>query len=256
MNANPYKADLVSIITPAYRVESIIQETIHSVIKQTYPNWELLIADDCSPDGTANVVAGSAQIDARIRLIRCKVNGGPASARNAALTAANGRWVAFLDSDDVWMPSKLEETIQHAILNQSALTFTGYRRMSIDGKVTGSFISVPDTLTYQGLLGNTAIATSTVLIDRHLTGDFLMKKVFYDDFACWLDILKRGFTANGLNKDLMRYRIVSNSVSRNKRRSAAEVWKAYRDIEKLGLIRSAWYFARYSVNAFLKYRRF
>lgn len=247
---------LVSIITPAYCVEKIVQDTIDSVMRQTYPNWELLVADDCSPDGTASIVAAYAALDPRVKLIRCKFNGGPAAARNAALSEARGRWIAFLDSDDIWLPAKLEETIRHAEENQSALTYTGFCRISSDSLQTGAYIAVPSSLTYSQLLGNTAIATSTVLVDRRLVGDVSMKKVYYDDFVCWLGILKKGYVAQGLNKDLMRYRVVSNSVSRNKRRSAAEVFKIYTQVEKLGLIRSAWSFSRYAFNAILKYRNF
>ena len=255
MSTSIVDADLVSIITPAFRVERIVQDTIDTVRKQTYPNWEMLVADDCSPDGTASVISAAASVDPRVRLIRCKVNGGPAAARNAALAEARGRWIAFLDSDDLWLPEKLEETIRHAVANRSALTFTGFRRISYDGLETGGYISVPESLSYQQLLGNTAIATSTVLVDRRLVGDFSMKKVYYDDFVCWLEILKKGFKAHGLNKDLMRYRVVVNSVSRNKRRSAAEVWKTYRQVENLGLVSSAWFFLRYAFNAFRKYRK-
>ena len=248
--------DLVSIITPAYRVEKIVQETIDSVISQTYTNWELLVADDCSPDSTAAVVERAGGVDPRVRLIKCAVNGGPAAARNAALRQANGRWIAFLDSDDLWLPTKLSETLEFAISRNSALTFTGFRRISFDGRSAGRYVPVPDRLTYRQLLGNTAIATSTVVVDRALVGDVLMRPVYYDDFVCWLEILKRGHVAHGVNKDLMRYRVVTNSVSRNKRRSASEVWRTYRTVENIGRIQSAWYFVNYSIRALRKYRTF
>lgn len=251
-----YADDLVSIITPAYRVEKIVQETIDSVIAQTYGNWEMLVADDCSPDGTASVVFAAAKVDSRVRLVRCKTNGGPAAARNAALAEARGRWVAFLDSDDLWLPEKLEETIRHAVACRSALTYTGFRRISHDQMSIGDYVYVPSSLDYHQLLGNTAIATSTVLIDRNMVGDISMKRVYYDDFVCWLDILKMGFVAHGLNKDLMRYRVVANSVSRNKRRSAIEVWKIYRQVEKFGFILSTWFFLNYAFNAYKKYSKF
>lgn len=248
--------DLVSIIMPAYRVEKIISDSIHSVLNQSYSNWELLIADDCSPDGTAAVVSKFSTLDPRIKLISCITNGGPASARNSALSVAKGRWIAFLDSDDIWLPSKLDETIRHSVHMNAAITYTGFCRTTHDLTEVGDYISVPNSLSYQQLLGNTAIATSTVLIDRNITGNILMEKVFYDDFVCWLGILKKGLIAHGLNKDLMRYRVVSNSVSRNKKRSALEVWKVYRKVERIGLIKSFWYFSSYTINAFLKYRKF
>jgi teichuronic acid biosynthesis glycosyltransferase TuaG len=251
MNAN-----LVSIIVPAYKAAAVIGRTLESAIAQTCTEWELLVADDCSPDTTRDVVREWAARDARIRLIALERNGGPAAARNAALAQARGRWIAFLDSDDLWLPLRLERTLAHARAHRAALVFTGYRRINHDGSRTGAYIGVPATLTYSQLLGNTAIATSTVLLDRELCGDVRMPATYYDDFACWLGILKRGFVAHGLNEDLMRYRVMARSVSRNKGRSAAEVWKVYRRVEHLGLLRSAWHFSQYAVRALGKYRRF
>lgn len=248
--------ELVSIVMPAYRAESIIGDSLASAIGQTYPAWELLVADDCSPDRTADIVASAAADDPRIVLLRGKENQGPAQARNRALNHAKGRWIAFLDSDDVWLPDKLERSLEFAKSLRAALVFTGFRRMSDDGKTVGSYQAVPDKLAYNDLLGNTSIATSSVLIDRELAGDFRMKNVYYDDFACWLEILKRGELARGLNLDLMRYRVVKGSVSRNKLRSAKEVWKAYREIENLNLVTSMISFVRYATNAYLKYRKF
>lgn len=248
--------ELVSIITPAYRAAAVLPDTIASVLAQTYPNWELLIADDCSPDGTRAVIEAWARRDARIRLIALHRNSGPAAARNAALSEARGRWIAFLDSDDLWLPEKLECSLAFARRHDAALVYTGYRRIDVDGQRTGQFISVPPRLTYRQLLGHTAIATSTVLIDRRQTGDIHMPPVYYDDFVCWLGILKRGLTAHGLNEDLMRYRVLPKSVSRNKRRSAGEVWKIYRTTEQLGRLAASWHFLNYASRALLKYRKF
>jgi teichuronic acid biosynthesis glycosyltransferase TuaG len=251
-----FDADLVTVITPAYNAENIITEAIASVISQTYHRWEMLIVDDCSSDRTAEIVSCATVTDSRVHLIRCQTNGGPAMARNIALAQAKGRWIAFLDSDDIWLPTKLEDTLSYAKEHGSALTFTGYCRVSSDNLRTGGYIAVPTSLTYERLLGNTAIATSTVLIDRYIVGDVLMKTVYYDDFVCWLGILKKGFVAHGLNKDLMRYRIVANSVSRNKWRSAIEVWKIYTQVENLGFVNSTLSFFRYAFNALVKYRSF
>ncbi|WP_137890906.1 glycosyltransferase family 2 protein [Ramlibacter sp. 2FC] len=249
--------ELVSIITPAYRAASYVSATIESVLAQSYPHWEMLIADDCSPDDTRAVIADWARRDPRIRLIALPVNSGPAGARNAALSEARGRWIAFLDSDDLWLPDKLERSIAFAERHGAALTYTGYRRINVDGARTGHFIQVPPRLTYRRLLGNTAIATSTVLIDRRQTGEIRMAThVYYDDFVCWLGILKRGLTARGLNEDLMRYRVLPRSVSRNKLRSASKVWKIYRATERLGRLAASWHFLNYAGRAMLKYRKF
>lgn len=248
--------DRVSIITPAYKAAQIIGETIESVLAQTYRNWELLIAEDCSPDNTRDVIREWEKRDPRIKLISMPVNGGPAMARNGALAQATGGWIAFLDSDDVWLPEKLERTLAHAKTCGSALTYTGFRRISADGSQTGSQVHVPQTLSYRALLGNTAIATSTVLLNRNELGDVRMRKTYYDDFDCWLQILKPGRIAYGLDEDLMHYRVMGQSVSRNKRRSAMHVWRAYRDLERLNILESAWYFSQYAIRGALKYRKF
>lgn len=249
--------DLVSVITPAYTAEKVIAETIRSVQDQSYPNWELLIAEDCGPDQTRAVVRDLARSDPRIKLIEPEQNGGPAVARNHALAAANGRWLAFLDSDDLWLPHKLERQLafhrQHA---GAVISYTGFRRIDAGGTRVGSYIKVPPRLTYRQLLGNTAIATSTAIVDRRLSGEFRMKKTYYDDFACWLTLLKPGGIAVGLDEDLMRYRVMDASVSRDKSKSAREVWNAYRQIEGLPPLTSAWFFGQYAIRAWLKYRRF
>lgn len=247
---------LVSIITPAYKAAAYIGETIESVLAQTYPHWEMLIANDCSPDNTAEVVQAYCQRDPRIRLINMPQNGGPAAARNSAIDQAQGRWLAFLDSDDLWLPAKLDDSLTHAHFTQATIVYTAFRRISADGEQVGELVKVPASLSYHQLLGNTAIATSTVLVDGSKSGPVVMRKTYYDDFDCWLQILKRGNMAHGLNKDLMRYRVLGQSVSRNKKKSALHVWRAYRDLENLNVIQSAWYFLQYALRGLLKYRKF
>lgn len=249
-------ADLVSIITPAFRASSYVSETIQSVISQSYANWEMLIVDDCSPDDTREIVRSWCVKDPRIKLICQDRNGGPAAARNAALEVAQGRWIAFLDSDDLWLPKKLELQLDFQRSHGAKVTFTGFRRMSADGAQTGCLINIPERITYRQLLGNTVIATSTVIVDHEISGTFRMKAMYYDDFGCWLDLLRGGDIALGLQADLMRYRVVSQSVSRNKKNSARQVWRTYRTVEGLGLLQASWYFVNYAVNGYLKYRRF
>lgn len=246
--------ELVSIITPAYNCARFIQETIDSVLAQTHRNWEMLVVDDGSRDDTVAIVEGIGRDDPRIRVLRQQKNMGPACARNAGLQAANGSLVAFLDSDDLWLPNKLERQIEFMRSRDSAFSFTGFRRMDEKGLSIGALRAVPDRLSYSDLLKNTAIVTSTVVIDRSQTGDFIMPVTYYDDFAAWLSILKKGYVAHGLKDDLLRYRVVGQSISRNKRRSALWVWKTYREVEGLSLPRSIWCFGNYAWRAYRKYR--
>lgn len=247
---------LVSIITPSWNVEGLIGETIKSVQAQTMGDWELLIADDCSTDQTANVVERHAAADPRVKLIRQPRNGGPALARQAAIDRAEGRYLAFLDSDDLWLPTKLERQIAFAKEKRAALSYTAFRRIDEAGSVTGRPITVPASLTYEELLRNTSIATLTALVDRDIAGKVAMKNEPYDDFCLWLSILKPGHVAYGLNEDLARYRVRGVSVSSRRLRSAGWVWHIYRNVERLPLPKSAWCFAHWAARAWLKRREF
>jgi teichuronic acid biosynthesis glycosyltransferase TuaG len=244
----------VSIITPAYNAARFVEQTAASVIAQSHPHWEMLIVDDCSKDETRAVLERLAATDPRIRPIFQPRNGGPAKARNTALEAASSPVVAFLDSDDLWMPRKLESQLAFMRANQAVFSFTQFRRINHDGTQTGKLRNVPPRMKYADLLKNTAIATSTVIIDRAVTGDFRMPYTYYDDFTAWLAVLKRGHVAWGMPEDLMRYRVVGKSVSRNKLRSAYMVWRAMRDIEKLNAPYATWCFWHYAARGWLKYR--
>ncbi len=247
---------LVSIITPAYNAAAFIEQAVKSVQAQDYQNWEMLITDDCSNDNTREIVAALNKIDPRVKLIKQPKNGGPAAARNASVLAATGRYVAFLDSDDWWLPEKLGRQLEFMQRHNAALSYTSYRRVDRDGLNPGHLIIPPATLTRNQLLKNTAIATSTVIVDREQTGPFALRKTYYDDFVLWLELLSRGFTAYGFTEDLMRYRVVANSVSRNKSRSAKMVWNTYRKDLELNLPQSIWCFSQYALNALRKYRQF
>lgn len=247
---------LVSIITAAYNAEKLVEATINSAIAQSYADWEMLVVDDCSLDATCQVVENASTRDSRVRLLRHAVNQGPAGARDTAIQAARGRFIAFLDSDDLWLPSKLERQLAFMSVNKTPLSFTQFRRMNASGDVIGRLILVPDTLTYEDLLKNTAIATSTVIVDREMVGAFRMPRTYYDDYALWLQLLRPGHVARGLQEDLMRYRVMNRSVSRNKFRSAVMVWRVYRNIERLSIPRSLWCFANYATRGAFKYRTF
>lgn len=248
---------LVSIITPAFRAGRFIADTIKSVQAQTYQNWEMIIVDDCSPDDTCEIVERAAVDDVRIRLIKHKVNGGvPAHARNTALDAANGRWIAFLDSDDLWLPDKLKRQVEFHEKKAALISYTAFRRFSDKDGLVGRKVVVPDMLGYEDALGNTAIPTSTVLVDRAKAGNFSMAITHCDDFVTWLKLIKIHSPAYGLNDDLMRYRVVQNSYSRNKIKYAVRVWKTYREDLHLGIFSSVRFFSEYAIRAVLKYSKF
>jgi len=247
---------LVSIITPSWNVEGLIEETIRSVQSQSFADWELLIADDCSTDTTPEIIAAIGERDPRVKLIRQAKNGGPAVARQAAIDRAQGRYLAFLDSDDLWLPAKLERQLAFAKENKAALSYTAFRRINETNTVTGRLIEVPASLSHGQLLKNTAIATLTAMVDREISGPVAMQNEGYDDFCLWLSILKCGHIAHGLNEDLARYRVRGSSVSSRPMRSAKWVWQIYRNVEHLSLPRSAWCFGHWGARAWLKRREF
>ena len=246
----------VSIITPSYNSAETIDATLASVRAQTFADWEMLVVDDCSTDDSAARVAAVATLDPRIRLLRQAKNGGPAAARNRALAEARGDFVAFLDADDLWLPEKLARQLAFMLRTGCALSYTAYRRIDQAGQTTGRLITVPPEVTYRALLAHNVIACLTAMVDVRQTGPLRMRDAGYDDFILWLELLRRGYRAMGLDDDLARYRIMAGSVSRNRPRAARWVWHIHREVEGLPLLAAAWTFARYAVNVSLKHRRF
>lgn len=249
---------LVSIITPSYNASKYIRETIQSVKSQSYPNFEMLIADDCSLDETRAIVQEEMERDTRIRLIQLKENGGPAAARNEAMKLAKGEYLAFLDSDDLWHPNKLEKQLAFMKERELAFTFTNYRMMNEEGQMTGSSVTVPLKTTYQDLLKNTMIGTLTVMINKKkILGKVQMElhRDCSEDYGLWLSILANGIDAYGLREELAYYRRCENSLSSNKLNSALKTWNTYRKIRGIGRVSAAWYFINYSVNALKKHRK-
>jgi len=245
--------NLVSIITPSYNSSRFIVETIESVLAQTYTNWELLITDDCSKDNSVDIINSYVEKDDRIKLFSLTKNVGAAAARNMSLSEAKGRYIAFLDSDDIWEPHKLATQISFMKTNNYAFTFSAYNIMDNNGRLTGKKISVPSKITYEQYLKNTIIGCLTVIIDREETGNFSMPLIKSShDMALWLLIMKRGFQAYALNEVLATYRLVSTSNTANKWKAAKDVWKVYRDIEKLSFFKSTICFCCYIINAVLK----
>jgi len=244
---------LVSIIMPSYNAARFIGESINSVLLQTYSNWELLIVDDCSKDNSVEVARKFANIDKRVVLFSLEKNVGAAAARNVAIEHAQGQYIAFLDSDDVWDEYKLEKQLAFMKQYSYVFTFSNYYVMEENGKKTENIVKVPSSLSYHQYLRNTIIGCLTVIIDRQQTGDFKMPLIKSShDMALWLLIMKRGFKAYGLKDVLAGYRLVSTSNTAKKWKAAKDVWKVYREIEGLSVLYAAYCFCGYAINAVLK----
>lgn len=253
-NKDKYVDDLVSIITPAYNAAEYIAETIESVLDQTYPNWEMLIINDCSKDNTAEIVRSYTIKDKRIKLINLEKNSGAAVARNTAIQNAKGRYVAFLDSDDLWKKEKLQKQLSFMQQNGYAFTFTEYQYLKLTPEEPLRRIKVPESLTYEQSLKNTIIGCLTVMVDRKQTGDFQMPLVRAgQDHLTWWLLMKRGFKAYSLQENLAEYRRVEGSISHNRFKAIKRHWKLYREYEKLGLIKSAYCFICYVLHAVKKH---
>ncbi|PGO26564.1 glycosyl transferase [Bacillus cereus] len=244
----------ISIIVPTYNASRFIEETIHSVLNQSFQDWELIIIDDCSTDDTVQKLNEFRKIDQRIRVKVLEENSGAAIARNTGINMASGRYIAFLDSDDLWVPRKLETQLNFMKENNVAFSFTGYEIITESGEKTGKIIHVPKNINYQGLLKNTIIGCLTVMIDTQQVGKIQMPNLrTRQDTATWLSILKRGFEAYGLDEVLSKYRKVENSISSKKIKMARMNWKLYREVEGLSIFKSAWCFINYAYNGFAKH---
>lgn len=241
---------MVSIITPTHNSSRHLAGTIESVLAQTYSDWEMIIADDASTDPTRSIVHRYSAEDDRIRLVVLPEHKGPAEARNAAIDEARGRYIAFLDSDDLWHPQKLEKQMRFMEQHGHAFTFTSYQRIRGRQAQKMNVVPAPRQINYRAYLRNTVIGTLTVVIDRHQTGPVRMPNIRSShDMALWCKLLKNGFTAYGLQETLAYYRVMAGSHTGRKIRAAKDVWKVYRDIEKIRFVPSLFNFVFYGFNA-------
>jgi len=187
---------LVSIITPSYNSSKFINDCVNSVFSQTYKNWEMIIVDDCSEDNSKEIISELSTKDKRINPIFLEKNVGAAEARNIAIRQSKGKYVAFLDSDDLWNPKKLEKQLYFMNKNEIVFSYTNYQLMSENGEDLSNFILAPEKMTYDSYLKNTIIGCLTVIIDREKSGEFEMPNICSShDMALWLLIMKRGFSA-------------------------------------------------------------
>lgn len=240
---------LVSVITPAYNCAEYIEECIESVLNQTYQNWEMLIVNDKSTDNTQSIVESYANKDPRIKLFNQERNAGAAAARNKALELSQGRFVAFLDSDDAWKPNKLERQLEFMLENKYGFTFTSYEIMSVKPLDKKKIFRVPEKINYNQYLKNTIIGNLTVIMDKELLGEIRVEVGYLEDVLTWMKYLRQGHIAYGLDENLAMYRVAENSVSSNKFKNAKRYFWCLREKQKLSLMKSIYCQVGYMFNA-------
>ena len=245
---------LVSVIMAAYNAEKTIEQAIHSVLQQTYQNYELLVVNDCSSDGTAAILEQFAKQDARVRLITNDQNRGVSYTRRHGLQEAKGAWIAILDSDDAWAPEKLEKQIKLQKEKNADLLFTGSAFMNADGQPIDWYLHAPKEVGYRQLLKQNVLSNSSALVRKELYEKYYaMGHGMHEDFAIWLSILKEGKKAYGVDEPLLIYRIAKSSKSGNKIKAAKMNWNTYRYVG-LNPVEALYYEGWYMVKSLLKYK--
>lgn len=243
---------LVSIITPIYNCEDFLRETIASVSSQSYQDWELIMVDDCSKDKTLKIAKYYAEHDKRIKIVELEKNSGAAVARNTAIALAEGRYIAFLDSDDRWVPKKLEAQLSFMKENNVAFSYAAYEKVDEQGNVVG-LVRVPEKVEYNDLLKVCSIGCLTAMYDTYTLGKIYMPLIRKrQDLGLWLRILKKIPYAYGVQEVLGQYQLRSDSISANKISAAKYTWRLYRDVEKLNIFLASYYFMHYAVNGILR----
>ncbi len=247
---------LISVIIPAYNAEKVISESIDSALGQTYGNIEIIVIDDCSTDGTYDLVSKLCDGDSRIKIQKNSTNCGVSETRNRGVRMAKGEYIAFLDSDDKWYPQKLEAQLELAEKYPDCpIFYTGVSYMNDAGEMYGYTFSVPESVDYGTLLKQNIIACSSALVKREV----LLKYPFehdemHEDFAVWLQILRDIGDAHGVSDAYLCYRLASGTKSSNKFKSALMTWRVYRYVG-LNFIKSLYYMPFYMISGVVKYRR-
>jgi teichuronic acid biosynthesis glycosyltransferase TuaG len=250
--------ELVSIITPSYNSEKFISETINSIINQTYANWELLITDDYSTDNTIEIVKSYVKNDSRIKLFKLEKNSGASVARNNSINNSKGKYIAFLDSDDLWEKNKLHEQVFFMKHNNIHLSFTAYIIIDEYGNSTGKTVDLSQkgSFSYKDMLAKKAtLGCSTVMLYKKTFEGLLNIPLLRtgQDYAFWLKLLKNtNQKAHILSIALTQYRINPNSISRNKLKKAKRQWSIYRNNENLNFVKSLYYFCFYTFRAIFR----
>ena len=242
----------VSIIVPMYNAEKFIGKTIESVIAQTYQNWEMLIMNDVSTDNSLAIVSLYAKKDERIKIVNTEKNVGVVKGRNFLIDLASGKYIAFLDADDYWHNEKLEKQIKFMKEKNASISCTEYTRVKENEEKINDVI-IKEEISYNDMLKNNYLGCLTVIYDAKKIGKRYFKELEKnEDYVLWIEIVKDVNTIYGLKENLAYYRVLDNSRSSNKVKTAKVRWEIYRKIEKLSLLKSIYYFLHYAIRAVLK----
>lgn len=240
--------NLVSVITPVHNAEKYLEITLKSVLNQSYTDLEIILVDDASKDSSREIIKKYENIDTRVKSVLLDNNVGVAKARNEGIKKASGRYIAFLDSDDIWMENKLEEQIKFMREKNIAFSHTAYQFMDETGNKMGKPVRVVPSVGYTDLLKQNSVGCLTVVIDRSKVEKIEMPQIRHEDYATWLSILREGHRAYGLDKVLALYRKSSNSLSGNKVKAAMWTWNIIRNVEKVPLPKAVFYFSNYAIK--------
>jgi glycosyltransferase involved in cell wall biosynthesis len=247
---------LVSVITPNYNCAGYIGQAIESVQSQSFRDWELVIADDCSTDNSAGIIRQYAEKDGRIRFYQTPSHSGsPREPRNLALEKARGRYIAFLDSDDLWLPGKLERQLKLFAEEKAAVVFSNYEKINSAGGRTGRVVRAPETVSYRELLKSNCIGNLTAVYDSEKAGKVFFRHPYHEDYVLWLTILGKGFIAENTNTVEALYRVRPDSISARKGAALKWQWDIYRRQFNLSPLESVYFFGFYLAKGFLKYIR-
>lgn len=247
--------ELVSIITPTYNSAKFIAETIQSVQNQTYSNWEMIIVDDGSSDETIAVVKRIQETEHRIHFIEQIQNVGPAITRNKGIETAKGKYLTFLDADDIWFTDFIENSIKTIQKTGIPFVFSSYRRSNEQLEFVYSDFLVPQKVTYTDILKTNSISCLTAFLDVEVVGKKFMPIIHKrQDMGLWLKYLKEIPFAYGIQAPKAIYRIRKNSLSRKKSHLIKYQWQFYREVEKLSVLQSIYYMWHWMYRGFLKYR--
>lgn len=249
MSMKPIESPLVSVVMPCYNAANFIGDSIDSVIQQTYANWELIIVDDGSRDNSLEVIKKYAALDSRVRYIVCpKPSGGPATPRNLGIDNAKGRYIAFLDSDDIWTPDKMKTQVDLIQKGGYVVVYCNYYSMDEEGVVREKTRVEPEKCDYNKLLHYNCIGCSEAMYDKTLAPSARFKQIGHEDYLFWLHVMQNGGEAKNTNKTQLHYRERNGSVSSNKVRAAKWTWHIFREELQLPLLNSIYYFICYALK--------